>query len=94
MSLGREADCPAVPCSARRVILVVRVELGVAIRYDRRETYGERLGRCVRERRERTSPKQKREWPQRTPHAPPKPPQLLTMNDTENALYSQLNALL
>ena len=25
---------------------------------------------------------------------PPKPPQLLTMNDTGKALYSQLNAIL
>ena len=52
---------------------------------DRRETYAERLGRCARERRARTSSKQKREWPRRTPHVPPKPPRLLTMNDKEKA---------
>jgi hypothetical protein len=82
-----------VPCSARQAILVMRRELRAAMKPDRRGTYAERLGRCARERRARTSSKQKREWPRRTPHVPPKPPRLLTMNDKEKALFSRLNAV-
>jgi DDE family transposase len=81
------------PCSARRAVRVIRQELVSVLRPDRRATYWERLGRCTRERRERTSSKQKRAWPQRTPHVPPKPPQLLTMTDKQKALFSRLNAV-
>jgi hypothetical protein len=82
-----------VPCSARQVVRVIRQELIAAMTPDRRTSYLERLGRCARERRARTSVKQKRAWPQRTPHVPPKPPQLLTMSDKEKALLSRLNAV-
>jgi hypothetical protein len=81
------------PCSARQVLLVIRAELKAAMKPDHRATYLDRLGRCTRERRERVSAKQKREWPRRTPHKPPKPPKLLTMNDKEKALLSRLNAV-
>jgi hypothetical protein len=57
-----------VPCSPRQALLAVRKELQAAMKTDRRESYRERLARCARERRKRTSPKQKRVWPQRTPH--------------------------
>jgi hypothetical protein len=81
------------PCSPRQAILAVREELHAAMKRDRRESYRDRLARCRRERRERTSAKQKRAWPQRTPHKPPKPPRLLTMNEKQKALLSSLNAL-
>lgn len=91
---GRGATTePSAPCSARQAIRVIRTELMAAMKADRRATYLERLSGCRRERRVRTSPKQKRPWPQRTPHKPPKPPQLLTMNDKEKALLSRLNAV-
>jgi Transposase DDE domain len=80
------------PGSARPLLLVMRQELLAALKPDRRATYLERLGRCTRERRARTSGKQKRQWPRRTPHVPPKPPRLLTMNDKEKALFSRLGA--
>jgi hypothetical protein len=88
-----ETPTAVVPCSARQVVLVIRQELVAAMRPARRPSYRERLGRCRRERRARTRDKQKRAWPQRTPHKPPKPPQLLTMNDKEKALLSRLNAV-
>ena len=47
------------PCSARQAILVIRSELKAAIRPNRRLSYLRRLSRCQRERRERTSAKQK-----------------------------------
>jgi hypothetical protein len=82
-----------VPCSPRKAILAVRAELKAVMRPDRRLTYCERLAQSARERRARKSSKQKREWPQRTPHQPPKPPRLLTMNDKQKALFSSLNAV-
>jgi hypothetical protein len=90
---ARDRACAVVPCSPRQVLLAVRKELQAAMRSDRRESYRERLARAARERRARRSPKQKRVWPQRTPHKPPKPPRLLTMNDKQKALLSSLNAV-
>jgi hypothetical protein len=90
---ARDRAKAVVPCSPRRAVLAVRKELLAAIRPDRRESYRERLARGERERRARKSAKQKRAWPQRTPHKPPKPPHLLTMNEKEKALLSSLNAV-
>jgi hypothetical protein len=80
------------PCSVRQVLLAVRKELQAAMKRDRRECYRDRLTRSARERRQRTSAKQKRAWPQRTPHQPPKAPRLLTMNEKEKALLASLQA--
>lgn len=92
--LGRKSSAAkaAEVCSPRKAVLVVRQELIAAMRPNRRRTYLERLEQCPRERRERTSAKQKRTWPQRTPHKPPKPPKLLTMSEEQKALFSRLNA--
>jgi Transposase DDE domain len=78
-------------CSVRKALLVIRKELLAALRIDRRASYVEGMQRCARERRQRTSAKQKRAWPQRTPHKPPKPPRLLTMSDEQKALFSRQN---
>jgi hypothetical protein len=90
---ARDRASAVVPCSPRQVLLAVRRELQAAMRPDRRQSYRDRLARCQRERRARTSAKQKRAWPQRTPHKPPRPPHLLTMNDEQKALLSSLNAV-
>jgi hypothetical protein len=90
---AREGASKVTPCSVRKAIRVVREELHAAMRPDRRVSYRGRLERCQRERRARSSDKQKRGWPQRTPHEPPKPPHLLTMNEKEKALLSRLNAV-
>jgi Transposase DDE domain len=79
----------APPCGARGALLAVRAELR-AVPSRRCGTYRDRLSRCMRERRERTSAKSKRSWPERTPHRPPRPPQLLTMGE---GLKRQLNRL-
>jgi hypothetical protein len=86
---GKSAEVS--PCSARQAILVMRSELTAAMRPNRRMSYLKRMGQCGRDRRQRTSAKQKREWPRRTPHKPPKPPRLLTMNEKEKALFSRMN---
>jgi Transposase DDE domain len=90
---ARDRAGAVVPCSPRQALLAVRKELQAAMKSDRRESYRDRLARCQRERRKRTSAKQKRAWPQRTPHKPPKPPRLLTMNDKQKALLSSLKAV-
>jgi hypothetical protein len=90
---ARDRAKAVVPCSPREALLAVRKELQAAMKPDRRESYRDRLARSERERRQRASPKQKRAWPQRTPHKPPKPPRLLTMNDKQKALLSSLNAV-
>ena len=90
---ARDRAKAVVPCSPRQAILAVRNELNAARKADRRRSYRDRLARCARERRKRTSAKQKRAWPQRTPHKPPKPPRLLTMDEKQKALLSSLNAV-
>jgi hypothetical protein len=90
---ARDRASAVVPCSPRQAILAVRDELRAAMKSDRRQSYRDRLARSARERRRRTSPKQKRVWPQRTPHKPPKPPRLLTMNEQQKALLSRLNTI-
>ena len=90
---ARDRTSAVVPCSPRQLFVEVRKELRAAMKRDHRESYRERLARCGRERRRRKSPKQKREWPQRAPHKPPKPPRLLTMNEKQKALLSSLNAV-
>ncbi len=71
-------------CSPRRVLLAIRDELRAA-RPRPRRGFGRRLAAARRERRARTSAKVKRDWPQRTPHKPPKPPRLLTLGEAEIA---------
>jgi hypothetical protein len=90
---ARQRDVTVTPCSVRKAILAVRNELKAVMKPDRRVRYQDRLAQSLRERRQRTSQKMKREWPQRTPHKPPKPPILLTMNEKEKALFSRLNAI-
>jgi hypothetical protein len=89
---GRSGSTAVRPCSARRVLVAIRAELRGAMRPDHRASYQERLGRASRERRARTTPKQKRDWPQRTPHEPPRPPKIRTMTEKEKALLARLNA--
>lgn len=87
------ASSSAEPCSTRRALLAVRGELRAAMAPSRRATYRDRLSRCTRERRERSSDKQRRAWPERTPHKPPRPPRLLTMDEKQKRLISRLNAV-
>ena len=90
MQQRRTAAAPAPPpCSARQALVVIRQELDAAPRPRRRGSFRERLGGCVRERRRRGRPKEKHAWPQRTPHKPPKPPRLRTLNEREKALIQR-----
>jgi hypothetical protein len=78
----RGAEAPA--CSARKVLVAIREELQRA-RPPRRKAFGQRLAEARREQRRRRSAKEKRVWPRRAPHEPPKPPRLLTLGEAERA---------
>jgi hypothetical protein len=65
-----------VMCSARDVLLEMRREISGR---PQSKPFRERIARAQRDRRVRSSAKQKREWPRRKAHTPPKPPLLLRL---------------
>ena len=74
-------SCPKslpVMCSPRRVLLEVRREINARKPVNR--SFGERLAKLQRERRDRTTAKEKRKWPRRKSHQPPKPPLILRID--------------
>ena len=76
-----------VMCSPRRVLLEARRD--IAGQSNSREPFTERITRAQRERRVRTTAKQKREWPRRKDHKPPQPPILLRLTRAAKGLYSE-----
>jgi len=70
-----------VMCSPRGVLLEVRRD--ISARKKPKVPFGERIARAQRERRPRTSAKQKREWPRRKPHTAPHPPVLLKLTEEQ-----------
>lgn len=76
-------------CSPRKVLLAIREELYGRLRRGHAK-YFARLQQAQREQRKRKSPKATRLWPRRTPHEPPKPPQLLKLTDKQKAAISRL----
>jgi len=79
-----------VMASPRRVLLEIRREIRDASPARRRPAFVQRLAQATRERRQRTSHKEAREWPRRKPHKPPGPPQMHTLTDEQKALRDQL----
>jgi Transposase DDE domain len=76
--------------SPRLVLREIRREIQDCIRGRQRRTYRQRLSKTQRERRERTSEKEKRVWPGRKPHQPPGEPNLLTMTPEQKALLEKV----
>jgi hypothetical protein len=68
-------------CSPRKVLLVIRDVILGKIGLRKKDAYRRRLAKALREHRQRTSSKVKREWPSRTPYKPHKPPRFLTLRD-------------
>jgi hypothetical protein len=80
-----------VMCSPRRVLLEARRD--ISARKEPTEPFAERITRAERERRVRTSAKEKREWPRRKPHTAPHPPILLKLTDEQKIiLHKHLQA--
>lgn len=67
--------------SPRRVLLEIRREM--IGRNPTKRSFAARLAEATRERRQRRTPKQKREWPRRKTHQPPHPPILLRLTKPE-----------
>lgn len=75
-----------VMCSPRKVLLEIRSELTA----DRpRRNFTRRLAAATRERRQRHTAKEKRQWPRRKPHKPPGPPVLLPITDDLKPKFEQ-----
>lgn len=72
------ADETPVTCSPRKVLLEIRREIR---RPSPKPDFHVRLASASRERRLRTSPKEKRIWPRRKKHKPPNAPVILKMPD-------------
>ncbi len=80
-----------VMCSPRRVLLEVRRD--IFARKEPTKPFAERITGAERERRVRTSAKEKREWPRRKRHTPPHPPILLKLTDEQKIVaHKQLQA--
>jgi len=75
-----------VMCSPRKVLLEIRSELTAA---RPRCNFAIRLAAAKRERRQRNTAKEKRQWPRRKPHKPPGPPVLLPIVDDLKSKFEQ-----
>jgi hypothetical protein len=76
--------------SPRGVLREIRREIQDAVRGRRRQSYRRRLRQAQRERRPRTSAKEKRVWPRRKPHKQPGPPKILTLTDELKSLLQHI----
>jgi hypothetical protein len=86
MPVPQKGNLP-VMCSPRGVLLEARRD--ISARKEPKEPFRERIARAQRERRARTSAKQKREWPRRKSHTPPHPPVLLTLTEEQKIKIHQ-----
>jgi hypothetical protein len=90
MPASQKGSLP-VMCSPRKVLLEARRD--ISARKEPKEPFFDRIARAQRDRRARTSPKQKREWPRRKPHKPPGPPLLLRLTEEQKIkLHEHLQA--
>lgn len=76
-------------CSARQLVLLVRQEMGDTLRGRTRQGFLDRAARCEREQRNRTSKKQKREWPGRKDPKTIKPPRIRLLSEELKLLFQQ-----
>ncbi len=74
-----------VMCRPRRVLLEARHD--ISARKEPTKPFAERIARAARERRVRTSAKEKREWPRRKAHTAPHPPLLLRLTDEQKIMF-------
>ena len=80
---------PRVMCSPRKTLLEIRRELIARPGLRRRGAFLDRLTRCRREQRKRSSAKAVRAWPRRKDHQPPGPPEILTLTTAQIAQLSR-----
>lgn len=85
MPTSSRAEAP-IMCSPRKVLLEIRSELRASRPH---RDFGRRLMAAQRERRSRSTPKEKRTWPRRKTHKPPDPPVLLPIDDDLKIKFEQ-----
>jgi hypothetical protein len=78
--------------SARRLLLLVRREIGFALKGKSKRGFMGRAAACRREQRRRQSAKQKRAWPSRQAPKPLNPPRIRLLDDDAKSLLEQLLA--
>ncbi len=89
MPTARGDETP-VACSPRKVLLEIRRDMRLG---SPKNDFRVRLSAASRERRQRTSPKEKRVWPRRKKHKPPNAPVILKMPDElKYEIQQHLNA--
>ena len=76
-----------VMCSPRKVLLEIRRD--ITGQKPKGKSFGERLVRVQRERRNRKTAKEKRKWPRRKTHKPPNPPIFLRITSELKAEMEQ-----
>ena len=85
------AAAKSAAASPRRILLEIRREIQAAVGRRRRRSYGQRLHQAApRQRRQRTTAKQRRPWPARAAHQAPKPPRFLKLTEELNALLEKI----
>jgi hypothetical protein len=77
---GKRAGRDELKCSAAEVLREIRRELDAARKPVPRSSFAKRLQQTGRDRRERTSPKMKRQPPRRKKHVAPQPPRLKVLS--------------
>ena len=85
MPAPRNNSLPAM-CSPRGVLREVRREIAGQ---KPAAPFSDRIARAQRERRPRSSAKEKRQWPRRKPHLPPHPPLLLRLTEEQKLKIQQ-----
>jgi hypothetical protein len=93
LAMPEATNDEAVACSPRKVLLEIRRELRHGFPLRTKKCFWERLCQSCREHRRRTTPKEKRQWPRRTEHKPPGPPQLLTLTKSQKRLLLQCQSV-
>jgi hypothetical protein len=78
--------------SPRNLVLAVRQEIQEQLQRRKRGRRGfqKKLAEAVNKQRKRTSRKDKRQWPTRADHKPPKPPIIRVLNDDQKALLQEV----
>jgi hypothetical protein len=78
--------------SPRNLVLAVRQEIQEQLQGRKRGRRGfqKKLAEAVNKQRKRTSRKDKRRWPTRADHTPPKPPIIRVLNDDQKALLQEV----
>lgn len=86
LAMPKYVGKPTPQASPRKILLEIRTEIQTAQAGRRRPSFAKRMQKAQRERRKRTSSKERRAWPAREPHKPPKPPQILKLPDALQAI--------